>query len=62
MAKGTKYSQQFKEDAVQYRIDHSELSLYNTIRIHSHCGYLSPNEYEEEYLKNLRENAAEIAG
>lgn len=27
MAKGTKYSQQFKEDAVQYRIDYSELSL-----------------------------------
>ena len=27
MAKGTKYSQQFKEDAVQYRIDHSKLSL-----------------------------------
>ena len=22
MAKGTKYSQQFKEDAVQYRLDH----------------------------------------
>lgn len=27
MAKGTKYSQQFKEDAVQYRLDHLELSL-----------------------------------
>lgn len=27
MAKGTKYSQQFKEDAVQYRIEYSELSL-----------------------------------
>lgn len=27
MAKGTKYSQQFKEDAVQYRLDHQELSL-----------------------------------
>ena len=25
MAKGTKYSQQFKEDAVQYRLDHPEL-------------------------------------
>ena len=24
MAKGTKYSQQFKEDAVQYRLDHPE--------------------------------------
>ena len=27
MAKGTKYSQQFKEDAVQYRLDHPELPL-----------------------------------
>ena len=27
MAKGTKYSQQFKADAVQYRLDHPELSL-----------------------------------
>lgn len=27
MAKGTKYSRQFKEDAVQYRLDHPELSL-----------------------------------
>lgn len=27
MAKGAKYSQQFKEDAVQYRLDHPELSL-----------------------------------
>ncbi|RHF63653.1 transposase, partial [Mediterraneibacter gnavus] len=25
IAKGTKYSQQFKEDAVQYRLDHPEL-------------------------------------
>ena len=27
MAKGTKYSQQFKEDAVQYRLDHPDLPL-----------------------------------
>ena len=27
MAKGTQYSQQFKEDAVQYRKDHPELTL-----------------------------------
>lgn len=27
MAKGTKYSQQFKEDAVRYRQEHSELPL-----------------------------------
>ena len=27
MAKGTKYNQQFKEDAVRYRRDHPELTL-----------------------------------
>ena len=27
MAKGTKYDQQFKENAVRYRLDHSELTL-----------------------------------
>lgn len=26
-------------------------TFYNTRRIHSHCGYLSPNTYEKEYLK-----------
>ncbi len=29
MAKGTKYSQQFKEDAVQYRVDQPELPHRN---------------------------------
>ena len=24
-------------------------TFYNTVRIHSHCGYLSPNEYEDRY-------------
>ena len=28
-------------------------AFYNTVRIHSHCGYLSPNDYEEQYLKKL---------
>ncbi len=28
MAKGTKYSQHFKEGAVQYRLTHPELSLH----------------------------------
>lgn len=27
MAKGTQYSQQFKEDAVRYREDHPELTI-----------------------------------
>ena len=24
--------------------------FYNTTRIHSHCGYQSPNEYEKSHL------------
>lgn len=30
-------------------------TFYNTVRIHSHCGYLSPDEYEERYYKGLKE-------
>lgn len=29
-------------------------TFYNTVRIHSHCGYLSPNEYEDRYWKELK--------
>lgn len=29
-------------------------TFYNTVRIHSHCGYLSPNEYEDRYRKELK--------
>ena len=29
-------------------------TFYNTVRIHSHCGYLSPNEYEDKYWKELK--------
>ncbi len=30
-------------------------AFYNTVRIHSHCGYLSPNEYETRYWNKLDE-------
>lgn len=29
-------------------------TFYNTVRIHSHCDYLSPNEYENNYWKELK--------
>ena len=29
-------------------------TFYNTVRIHSHCDYLSPNEYEDKYWKELK--------
>lgn len=28
-------------------------AFYNTIRIHSHCGYLSPDSFELEFLKRM---------
>ena len=34
----------------------------NTVRIHSHCGYLSPEQYEEEYYAALDEKAEALAG
>lgn len=36
-------------------------TFYNTVRIHSHCGYNSPNKYEAEFEKKLEilyENAS----
>ncbi len=36
-------------------------TFYNTVRIHSHCNYLSPNEYEEMYNKRLKEMEIKVA-
>lgn len=36
-------------------------TFYNTVRIHSHCGYLSPNEYEQSYWQELK-NMELVAG
>lgn len=27
-------------------------TFYNTVRIHSHCGYVSPNQYEQSYYQS----------
>lgn len=37
-------------------------TFYNTVRIHSHCDYLSPNQYEDRYLIKMAKTAAKIAG
>ncbi|WP_368076608.1 integrase core domain-containing protein [Clostridium tyrobutyricum] len=29
-------------------------AFYNTTRIHSHCNYMSPNEFEKAYKKSKR--------
>lgn len=28
-------------------------AFYNTVRIHSHCGYMSPNDYENLYYETI---------
>ncbi|CVI69782.1 Integrase core domain protein [Clostridiales bacterium CHKCI001] len=28
-------------------------TFYNTVRIHSHCGYWSPDQYEKQYLQDI---------
>ena len=37
-------------------------TFYNTVRIHRHCDYLSPNQYEDRYLIKMAKTAAKIAG
>ena len=33
-------------------------TFYNTVRIHSHCGYISPDEYEKLYERGMSLSAA----
>ena len=35
-------------------------TFYNTVRIHSHCGYLSHEQYEREYQRKLCHMAEEL--
>jgi len=36
-------------------------AFYNTVRSHSHCGYLSPNQYEASYLDKLERTMQKLA-
>lgn len=36
-------------------------AFYNTVRIHSHCGYQSPDEYEKRYLDEMEMKMKETA-
>lgn len=36
-------------------------AFYNTVRIHSHCGYMSPNDYERQYIKEMEERLKKIS-
>ena len=37
------------KEAYQLVFEYIE-GFYNTVRIHSHCGYQSPNEHEKNYI------------
>ena len=36
-------------------------AFYNTTRIHSHCGYMSPDAYEKKYYDSLKQASKEVA-
>ena len=36
-------------------------AFYNTVRLHSHCGYVSPDEYEKQYYAGLRDAEKTVA-
>lgn len=36
-------------------------TFYNTVRIHSHCDYMSPNDYERMYEEVMAENVKALA-
>lgn len=35
-------------------------TFYNTVRIHRHCGYVSPNEYEKQYQRDLERMVGQV--
>ena len=35
-------------------------TFYNTVRSHSHCGFLSPQEFEEYYYAQLKNSLAKV--
>lgn len=35
-------------------------TFYNTVRIHSHCGYVSPIEYEKQYQRDLERMVGQV--
>ena len=65
--KSVKYSKNFIQ-LISGSVSYTHLvfeyieTFYNTVRIHSHCGYLSPDEYEKQYRNKLLELEQKLAG
>ncbi len=49
------------EEAYRYVFEYIN-TFYNTIRVHSHCGYLSPDQYERKYLDRMEKSRQQMAG
>lgn len=49
------------EEAYRYVFEYIN-TFYNTIRVHSHCGYLSPDQYERKYLARMEKSDQKLAG
>ena len=47
------YKIQNYKDAYKLIFEYIE-TFYNTVRIHSHCNYESPNQYEKSYAKFMK--------
>ena len=51
------YSFKIKDFDYAYKLVFEYIeAFYNTVRSHSHCGYLSPQEYEDYYYGQLKLN------
>lgn len=51
---------QIRDYAHAYRLVFQYIeAFYNTVRIHGYCGYLSPDEYERAYSRELGRMKAE---
>lgn len=50
-----------RDDEHAYKIVFEYIeTFYNTVRIHSHCGYQSPNTDEKRNIRNLELQAQKV--
>ena len=56
------YSFRIKDFAHAYRLVYEYIeAFYNTVRSHSHCDYVSPQEYEAQYYTQLKDHLSQTA-
>ena len=56
------YSFKIKDFAHAYKLVFEYIeAFYNTVRSHSHCGYLSPAQFEDYYYQRLKRSLEKVA-